>query len=464
MVRYGPAARTRSCIVGCVLLLAGADVAWSAPQSQSLPQSPQPVPAAAATRGITLDQAIAAALRNDPAYAAAYAASGSARLDRALTRGVLLPSAGFAGQYLYTQPNGVRNQAGQIGSQAAPRFIANNAIREYATQLLVNENLSLADVADYSRARALAVQAGADLESARRDLVVRVVAAYFEVLSADDKAAVARRAMAEAQDFVDLTQKLEVGREVAHADVVRAQLDLQQRQRESADATLAAAKARLDLGVLLFPDPRTAYTLAAESQPFPPLPDKPAVEAAASRSNPDLRSALAALEAARNAVTAARAAWLPSLGFNYTYGIDAPQLAVNGPGQVRNLGYSAAVSIDFPLWNWLGTHDRVKQSQLQEHAAQAVLTTTERQLIAQLDEYYDEARVAGDQVASLRASVETARESLRLTRLRYQAGEAIALEVVDAETALAQAESALADGLLRSRVARANLQTLTGVL
>jgi outer membrane protein TolC len=35
---------------------------------------------------------------------------------------------------------------------------------------------------------------------------------------------------------------------------------------------------------------------------------------------------------------------------------------------------------------------------------------------------------------------------------------------VDAENALAQAESALADGLLRAQVARANLQTLTGVL
>jgi outer membrane protein TolC len=72
--------------------------------------------------------------------------------------------------------------------------------------------------------------------------------------------------------------------------------------------------------------------------------------------------------------------------------------------------------------------------------------------------------VASDQVASLRTSVDTARESLRLTRLRYSNGEALALEVVDAQSALAQAEAALADGILRSHVARANLQTLTGIL
>jgi outer membrane protein len=92
------------------------------------------------------------------------------------------------------------------------------------------------------------------------------------------------------------------------------------------------------------------------------------------------------------------------------------------------------------------------------------LTNTQRQLIAQLDEYYHEARVATDQVDSLHTSVDTARESLRLTRLRYSNGEATALEVVDAQSALALAEAALADGILRSHVARANLQTLTGTL
>ncbi|MGC2299686.1 MAG: TolC family protein [Acidobacteriaceae bacterium] len=427
-----------------------------------MPQAPQPN-TTAPTPAITLDQAIAAALANDPAFATARATSGSARLDAAISRDALLPNATAHGDYLFTQPNGLRNQAGQTGNQQAPRFIANNAIREYAAQLLVNENVSFAGVADYRRSRAIAAQSAADFESARRDLVSRVVAAYFSVLSTAEKVDVARRALDEANAFVDLTSKLENGREVAHADVVKANLAAQQRQREFDDATLAAEKARLDLGVLLFPDPRTPYTLAEPNQ-LASLPDQPSIESAASRNNPDLRSALEAFRAAQSEVLAARAGYFPTLGFNYTYGIDAPQLAVNGPDGVRNLGYSASASIDFPVWDWFATHDRIRQSQLREKAAQAALTTTQRQLIAQLDEYYHEARVASDQVASLRTSVDTARESLRLTRLRYSAGEAVALEVVDAQSSLAQAEAALADGILRSHVARANLQTLTGVL
>ena len=46
--------------------------------------------------------------------------------------------------------------------------------------------------------------------------------------------------------------------------------------------------------------------------------------------------------------------------------------------------------------------------------------------------------------------------------LRYQSGEATALEVVDAQNTLATARNNFDDGQVRYRVALANLQTLTG--
>ena len=47
----------------------------------------------------------------------------------------------YHNQVLYTQPNGAINGGGPVGSQAAPRFIANNAVREYASQGVVTETL-----------------------------------------------------------------------------------------------------------------------------------------------------------------------------------------------------------------------------------------------------------------------------------------------------------------------------------
>jgi outer membrane protein TolC len=64
----------------------------------------------------------------------------------------------------------------------------------------------------------------------------------------------------------------------------------------------------------------------------------------------------------------------------------------------------------------------------------------------------------------LKSSLDLAADNLRLTVLRYQAGESTALEVVDAQSILTQARNAYSDGLARYRVALATLQTLTGNL
>jgi len=293
--------------------------------------------------------------------------------------------------------------------------------------------------------------------------VAAVTGMFYGSLAADHKLAVAERAHQEAADFTKLTSEREQAREAAHADMVKSQLVEQQRERDREDAKLAAEKARLELGVLLFPDPRTAYTLQAPDA-APPLPSREDVEQAAARNNPELKSALAALGVSNADVQAARAAYLPDLGLNVTYGVDAPQLAVNGPDGVRNLGYSASLTVNIPVWDWLATEHKVKQSEIRRDAAQVALSATQRQLIARLDEAYSEAETARDQLASLDASAATAEESLKLTKLRYSGGEATVLEVVDAQSAFVSAENAREDGRVRYEAARADLQTLTGTM
>ena len=117
-----------------------------------------------------------------------------------------------------------------------------------------------------------------------------------------------------------------------------------------------------------------------------------------------------------------------------------------------------------PLWNWGATHSKVRQAGLRLEQARVDLTLTQRQLLANVSVFYAEAQAAQAQVASLRSSLDLSTESLRLTVLRYQAGEVSVLEVVDAQTTLIQARSAYDDGLVRYRVALAALQTLTGTL
>jgi outer membrane protein TolC len=417
---------------------------------------------AAAPSSITLEQAIALARANEPNFAAAAASKRVTALDHSIAQAALLPGVSYHNQVLYTQPNGAINGGGPVGSQPAPRFIANNAVREYASQAIVTETLGLRQVTEVSRAAAADAVAAAELEIARRGLVSAVTGLFYQALSADHKVDVGRRAAGEVTSFTNLTQQRESAREAAHADVVKAQLQQQQRDRDLADALLEQQKAHLDLGVLLFADPRAAYTLVPGV--VVPLPARADVDAAAMTLNPELHQALASLRVSSLDVTAARAAYLPDLGLNFTYGIDAAQFAVNGRDGVRNLGYSASATLDIPVWDWLSTQHRVRQSEILRDAAHTALTATQRRLIAQLDECYAEAGTSRDQLQSLEQSVQTAAESLRLTRLRYTAGEATVLEVVDAENSLTTVEIAREDGTIRYQLALTNLQLLTGAI
>ena len=412
---------------------------------------------------ISLSDAIHRAEQNEPTFASALATQKSAAIDRYLSKAALLPSVVYHNQALYTQPNGQMNQVVQGGAQASPIFIANNAVHEYVSQASISETVGLKQLADAQVAAANAARASAELEVARRGLILTVVSLYYSVSASETREHVLEEAFREAQSFTELTQKRETAREGAHADVVKAQLQQQQRQRDLSDGKLAKDKARLELAVLLFPDPRTPFLTEKSGSP-PAFPSREDVTRLASANNPEIRSALAEVQAGNAEVTSARAAYLPDLGLNFSYGIDAAQFAKRGPDDVQNLGYSISATLDIPVWDWFSTQKRIKQSEIKRDAARVTATAAQRKVIAALEEVYAEAVAARNQLDLLDLSVRTAEESLRLTKLRYSAGEATAFEVVDAETAYLSAETAQADGVVRYEAALAGLQVLTGTL
>jgi outer membrane protein TolC len=416
-----------------------------------------------ASQHISLDEAIRRAEANDPTFATTNAESRALQLERSNARAALLPTATYHNQVIYTEPNGQNSRIGQTVGEPTPVFIANNAIREYASQGLFNETVGFQQIGAIRLADANSARAEAEAEIARRGLVATVVALYYGYGSQLAKTLVASRALDEANQFVATTQQRERAREAAHADVIKAQIEQQQRARESADAQLARDKARLELAVLLFPDPMTPFDVEPPAAPAA-LPERNLVEAAARQNNPELKSALASLKASEAENYAAKAAFLPEVALNATYGIDAPQFAVNGPDGVRNLGYSGSVSLDIPVWDWLTSERKLKESKIRKSASEVALTAAQRRLLADLDEFYAEARISQGQLTSLGDTVASARESLRLTNLGYINGESTALEVVDAQNTLTSAELAQADGTVRYQLALAQLQTLTGRL
>ena len=418
-----------------------------------------PPSSSAAPLTITLQDALARARANEPQYRSAITAYGVAKESTVQARAGLLPNVAYNSGFIYTEANGTRTGTGL--------FIANNGVHEYVSEGNIHQALSLQTLAEYRLARAQVALAKAKAEIATRGLVVTVVQAYYGFAVAQRKYATVQRAAGEAQNFFDITQKLERGGEVAHSDTIKAQLQLQQQQRALQDAQLEMDRSRLELAVLIFPDFNENFTTVDDLENLESLPSFEEAEAQAGKQNPQLQAALAAFKAANQDVAVAWNSFLPSLTLDYFYGIDANQFRVNSVDpitrqKIQNLGYSAEATLVLPIWNWGASRSKVKSAHFERDQAQLELSFTQRKMIADLKTLYSEAQTARSELESLRSSADLAGESLRLTTLRYQAGEATVLEVVDAQNTLTLAQNALGDGQVRFRTAIANLQTLTG--
>lgn len=435
---------------GIALLLA---TCGAAAQVAPAPSSTPPTSSQNATTvTLTLADAITRARLNSPQFQAALTQVGMAREDRVQSRAALLPNVSYAGSFIYTQGNGTSTGV----------YIANNGVHEYISQGVAHEAFGFASLPEYQRAKAAQALAKAKAEIATRGLVVTVVQAFYGLLAAQEKINSSTQASQEAQHFLDISQKLEAGGEVAHSDVIKAQIQANDLQRQLEDAKLAVENARLAMAVLVFPNFFQDFMLMNDLAAAPALPALPDIQEMAKNNNPELQAAFAALAVAAREVTAARAGHLPSLTVDWFYGIDANQFAIYDRNAFRNLGYSAVASINIPLFSWGAMQSKVKQAELQRHQAQVELSAAQRQALADLQSFYSEAQTARGQLDTLRSTAELAAESLRLTSLRYQAGEATALEVVDAQNTLTAARNAYHDGEARYHLAVAKLQTLTG--
>jgi outer membrane protein TolC len=404
---------------------------------------------------LSLRDALAQAKANSQLFRQAQLASDLATEDRKQARAALLPSLNGFSQFIYTEPNGTTSGV----------WVPNDGPKVYATWLNVHGDVfSFGKLSEYRSAAAAEAVARAKADVAGRGLVATIVTNYYTLVAAERKLASARQSLREVQQFLEITQRQEAGGEVAHSDVIKSQIQVNQRLRDEQEAELAVLKSRLGLSVLVFTDFRDQFTVVDDLQqiaPLPPLNDMKAIAVAAS---PDVRVAEASVQQETLGVGVARGGVLPSLSFDYWYGINANEFATVDPEGHKLLGSVAQVQLNVPIFNWGAAQSKLRQAHLRVSAAKAELTLAQRQLQSNISTFHREAEIARDQVASLRESLDLATESLRLTVLRYQAGEVGVLEVVDAQTTLIQARNAYDDGLVRYRVALAALQTLTGTL
>ena len=264
---------------------------------------PQPAPP---PLSIDFPTALARARQYGTQAQMANIAAQIAREDRVQAKAGLFPSVSQFDQFIYTEPNGTPSGV----------FVANDGPHIYNVQALVHGDLSFVKRSEYRRTLAAQAVAAAKVDIAVRGLVFTVVQDYYGLVVAQRRLGNAQRSLDDARRFLDITQKQEAGGEAAHADVVKAQLQTQQRERDVQDAQLAIDKARIALAVLIFPDFNQNYTVTDDLDAVNPLPALSEVEGLATSTSPDLRAAQATVQQETAGLSSAHAAFYPSFALD----------------------------------------------------------------------------------------------------------------------------------------------------
>jgi outer membrane protein TolC len=167
----------------------------------------------------------------------------------------------------------------------------------------------------------------------------------------------------------------------------------------------------------------------------------------------DIKAAQAQVRAAEHGLSAARDERLPSFSVNGNYGA----IGTNPP-QARTT-FAAAATLSIPIWQGGRTEGDIKQAEASLAQRRAELEDLRGQVQSDVRNAYLDLRAATSQVKLAQRNLDVSRETLALTRQRFEAGITDNVEVVQAQESLTSAEldvinSVFAHNLAKLSVAR----------
>lgn len=374
--------------------------------------------------------------------------------DRDITqaRSGFLPQTEILSGFVYNSP--------RIGDPTTFSFVPLNGIRQYTALGTITQEIDTSGRlrAELQRARASQQVARINIELARRDLRRAVTIAYYRLLLTRHLVRVLGDELAESRSFQQRTQVLFDGGEVARADVVRAKAQVAFLEQAQAAAELEAKLANQELAAFWTADVDEPLEITDVLESALPAPETepPAISPA-----PYLkRLEFSLLQAERRGFAAdarrARSALFPQFSFVYQFGIDATTVSW------RERGQAVYFNLRIPVFDWFRARSQAEQARFRINQLETSQAIYERTFSREYQNARARVQQLFAQIALTREQIRLAEEDLKLTRLRYEGGEGLALDVVTAQNQLAQARSNYYTAIASYLNARADLEAASG--
>ena len=299
-----------------------------------------------------------------------------------------------------------------------------------------------------------------EAERIRRELVLEVHRAFYNLAGAEDAASVGRENLARAEDQLRLAKNRKEAGAVPLADVLRAEVGvanarlelirLQNLARIAAGALNTAMGRPSEVPVAILPD---------SGPPVPPDPADLAVAAAeALKQRPEILAAQQKVEASRQGVSGAKSAFGPRVNADAGIGVRDDSFFPSDPE------WTLGMSIDIPVFTGFSLQRKLGRAKADLSRDEALLSSLSLKIRQEVWTAAANLQTAGEAITAAEVLIRQADESLRLARERYEAGAGVITDLLDAETSRARAGLTLARARWDHRVSRAEFDWSTGSL
>ncbi len=277
----------------------------------------------------------------------------------------------------------------------------------------------------------------------------------FGVLRAEQLADVAQKQATAVAAHLDLSRKLADGGVVARFEVVQAETELSRAQGDVISARTAVETAKAALRrVLTLPQDTPLAVAPAMSYDMPTV-DRQALIAQALRDRPEIGVGEAVVCVAESGVDVAGTA--NNLNVNLVGSLNHSN-ASSG----NEFSWQVALALEKTLMDGNAQASSVDAARAQLEAARLDLEKTRHSIALEVTQYHLALDEAAESLRVARQGVVEAEEQLRISKVRYENGIALGVEVLDAETALAAARVQVVNSEYNLQLAIAQLRSAVG--
>ena len=291
-----------------------------------------------------------------------------------------------------------------------------------------------------------------------KDLVVLAVGgAYLQVIAAQARVESAKAQLEAANALYRQTAQQRAVGLVAQIDVNKNQVQALTQQQRLATLQNDLAKQKINLARLTGLPPNENYGLTDDVpfSPAPPISEEDAVKQALMQ-RPDIKAAEAQIRASERIVAASRAERLPSLSLAADYGVIG-----ENPSQSHGT-FSVAGTLRFPIWQGGRTEGDIEQANATLSERRAEFEDVKSKVESEVRNAFLDLQAATSQVEVARQNGDVTRETLTLTRQRFDAGVTDAVDVAQAQAAVAGAELDYINAVYAHNVAKLSLARALG--